>query len=79
MNSSLLPLARWLVLLGVALIVIGGLIFLAARLGINFGRLPGDIRIERQNFTCVFALGTSILLSIVLTLVINLLARWLNK
>lgn len=79
MNSSLLPLARWLVLLGVALIVIGGLILLAARLGINFGRLPGDIRIERQNFTCVFALGTSILLSIVLTLVINLLARWLNK
>ena len=41
--------------------------------------LPGDIRIARKNFTCVFALGTSILLSILLTIGLNLLARLLNR
>jgi hypothetical protein len=77
--KKMVVVARIFVLIGVALIVIGGLIYLAARLGIPLGRLPGDIRVERQNFTCVFALGTSILLSLVLTLLLNLLVRFLNK
>jgi hypothetical protein len=71
--------ARILVLLGLALIAVGGLLYLIARLGIPLGRLPGDIRIERQNLTCTFALGTSLLISIVLTVLLNLLARLLNK
>lgn len=75
----MIVLARFLILLGLALIAIGSLLYLVARLGLPLGRLPGDIRIERQNFTCVFALGTSLLLSIVLTVLLNLLARLLNK
>ena len=79
----MITLARSLVILGLTLVVLGGLIYLAARLGFSPGRflghLPGDIRIERNNFTCVIALGTSILLSILLTLVLNLLVRFLNK
>jgi hypothetical protein len=55
------------------------LIYLFARLGIPFGKLPGNIRIEGNNFTCVFALGASILLSIILTVVLNIVARFLNK
>jgi hypothetical protein len=75
----MIPIARLLVIIGVILIAAGGLIFLAARFGLPLGRLPGDIRIERGGLTCVIALGTSILLSVILTLALNLLARFLNK
>ena len=75
----MLSIARILVILGVVLVIAGGLIYLAARLGLPLGKLPGDIRIERNNFTCVFALGTSILLSVILTVVLNLIVRFLNK
>ena len=71
--------ARILILVGAILIVMGGTLYAIARLGIPLGRLPGDIRFDRGNFTCVFALGTSILLSIVLTVLLNLLARFLDK
>lgn len=77
--KKMIVLARFLIFLGLALIAVGGLIYLIARLGIPLGRLPGDIRIERQNFTCVFALGASLLLSILLTVLLNLMARLLNK
>ncbi len=72
-------LARIFLTLGVIFIVIGGLIYLLGRLGIQLGRLPGDIRIERGNFTCIFPLATSILLSVLLTLGLSLLVRFLNR
>ena len=73
------PLVRILIILGVSLAAIGGLIFLFERLGISFGNFPGNLRIERENFSCVFALGTSILISILLTVVLNLVIRFINK
>jgi hypothetical protein len=75
----MLSFARLLVILGVILIIAGGLFYLLARLGIPLGRLPGNIRIEGNNFTCVFALGASILLSIILTVVLNIIVRFMNK
>jgi hypothetical protein len=72
-------LARLFIFLGLLLVIAGGVLLLLARLGVPLGRLPGDIRVERGNLTCFFALGTSILLSILLTLGLNLLARFLNK
>jgi hypothetical protein len=75
----MLSFARILIIIGVVLLITGGLIYLAARMGIQFGKLPGNIRIEGNNFTCVFALGASILLSIILTVVLNIVARFLNK
>lgn len=76
---SLLPVARILIIIGVIFLVAGGLLYLAAKVGLPLFNLPGDIRIERENFTCVFALGTSILLSILLTVGLNILARFLNR
>jgi hypothetical protein len=76
---NLYSLARLLIFLGFALLVSGGVLFLLARSGVSLANLPGTIRIERGNFTCVFALGASILLSILLTLGLNILARFLNK
>jgi hypothetical protein len=76
---SLLPLARILIVIGVIFFVTGTLLYLFAKVGLPLFNLPGDIRIERENFTCVFALGTSILLSILLTIGLNILARFLNR
>jgi hypothetical protein len=71
--------ARILILLGVILILVGGMVYLAARAGLSLGRLPGNIRIELGNLTCVIALGASILLSVLLTLILNLIAHFYNK
>lgn len=71
-------LARFLVVTGLVLVAAGGIVYLAGRLGISFGRLPGDIRIEGSNMTCVIALGTSIVLSILLTIALNLFVRLLK-
>jgi hypothetical protein len=79
MISGFESIARWLVVLGLILIVIGAGIYLAGRIGLPIGRLPGDIRIERGNLTCVIPLATSLLLSLLLTLVVNLLARLLGR
>ena len=72
-------LARILVVLGLVLIVAGGLVYLAARLNLPLGHLPGDIRIETGNITCFFPLATMILLSILLTVGLNLIIRLINK
>jgi DUF2905 family protein len=41
-----------------------------------FGRLPGDLRIERENVRFYFPLASMILVSVVLTLILNLLRRF---
>ena len=71
--------ARFLVIGGIILILIGGGVYLASKLGIPFGNLPGDIRIERGNSWFYFPIVTSCLLSILLTIVLNVIIRFLNK
>ena len=70
---------RYLMIGGIILFAIGGLVFLASKFGIPFGRLPGDIRIERENFSFYFPLASSILISIVLTVILNFVLRILKK
>lgn len=72
-------LGKILIVVGTGIVLVGGAFLLAGRLGIQFGRLPGDIRIETENMTCVFPLATSIILSLLLTVGLNLLLRLLNK
>jgi len=43
------------------------------------GRLPGDIRIQRDGVSCFIPLATSLLLSLALTVILNVLVRLLNK
>ncbi len=69
-------LARLLVQIGLILIVAGGVIFLLGRLGISLGSMPGDLTWRRRNVTVFFPLGTSILVSLLLTLLFWLFSRF---
>jgi hypothetical protein len=71
--------ARLLIIGGVILILLGGGIYLAAKFGIPLGRLPGDIHIEGKNGSFYFPVVTSLLVSIILTIVVNLIIRLLRK
>ena len=68
-----MPVSRWLIIFGLVLVALGLLWPWIAKLGI--GRLPGDIVIERENFRLYFPLGTSILVSVVLSIVLWLINR----
>jgi len=71
--------ARFLVIGGIVLILIGGGVYLAAKFGIPLGSLPGDIRIEGKNGSFYFPIMSSILVSILLTIILNVISRLLNK
>lgn len=61
---------------GIALAVAGGALMLLGKLGL--GRLPGDFTFGGDHWKIYFPLATSILLSLLLTLVLNLIGRWLK-
>lgn len=67
-------LGRWLMIVGGGLLILGVLLTLAGRIP-GLGRLPGDIFIQRENFSFYMPLGTMIVVSLVLTVVLNLIAR----
>jgi Protein of unknown function (DUF2905) len=72
--ADLSGLGRLLILTGLALAGLGLLLVFAGRLPF-LGRLPGDIVVQRDNWTLYFPLATMLLLSLVLTLVLNLFGR----
>ena len=65
---------KLLLVAGLVLAGVGLLVMVAGRVPF-LGRLPGDIYVQRGNFTFYFPLLTSILLSILLTVLVNLFAR----
>jgi hypothetical protein len=66
-------LGRVLLIIGVVLAVVGGLAMLGVRL--PFGRLPGDIAIEGERGGFYFPIVTMIIVSVVLTVLLNLFIR----
>ena len=66
-------LGRFLVVIGVVVVIIGGLAMLGIRL--PFGRLPGDISIQGERGGIFIPLGTMLVISLVLTLLLNLFLR----
>jgi len=71
--------ARYIMIGGIILFLIGGGVYLAAKFGLPLGRLPGDIRIEGENGSFYFPITTSIVLSLVLTLILNIIFRLFRK
>lgn len=70
---------RWIAILGLALTLVGGLIWIAGRADIPLGKIPGDFRFQIGSVSCFLPLASSIILSVLLTIVLNLILRWLNK
>jgi hypothetical protein len=68
-------LGRMLLVMGAVLALLGVVLILGPKLPFRIGRLPLDFHYERDNFRFYFPLGTSILLSVLLTLVLSLLYR----
>jgi hypothetical protein len=66
-------LGRFLVVIGVVLVVVGGLAMAGIRL--PFGRLPGDIAITGEHGRLFIPLGTMLVISVVLTLLFSLFVR----
>jgi len=64
-----------LVVIGLGLVALGLLLWLGGKMNLPLGRLPGDIRVDRQNFKFYFPLTTCVLISAVLTLIMWLLRR----
>ena len=69
-------LGRILIAVGLLMAIAGLVLLLAGRLGIPLGHLPGDFAWRGRNVRVYFPLGTSILISIVLSLVLYLLSHW---
>jgi hypothetical protein len=68
-----MPFSRLLIVFGLVLVALGLLWPLIAKLGL--GRLPGDIVVERENFRLYLPLGTSLLLSVILSVILWLINR----
>lgn len=67
--------ARWLILAGLILVVVGLVLQFAPGLLGWFGRLPGDIRIEGENGRVFIPITSMIIVSVVLSLLLNLFNR----
>ena len=64
---------KFLIIFGFAIVLLGVIVSVAPRLGL--GHLPGDILIKRKNFMLYIPIASSILISVILTLLLNLFRR----
>ncbi len=65
---------RWLMIAGAVAVILGAVLLWGGRY-LPLGRLPGDIRIERDNFKFYFPVTTCVVLSIVISLILKLVRR----
>jgi len=59
---------------GLGILLVGAVLYFGG--GIGLGKLPGDIRVQRENFSFYFPITTSIIISVVLTLILMLISRF---
>ncbi len=76
MNFSVI--GKTLIFIGAGIIILGGLMYLFSRTPFA-GNLPGDIKIQRGDFTFNFPLVSCILLSIALTIILNITLWFFTK
>ena len=70
---------KWIVVLGVVLVVVGAIVWLIESLGLPLGRLPGDVRMRGEGWSFSFPIVTSVVVSAVLTVLLNLLLWALRR
>ncbi len=66
---------KYLILIGIIIIICGLLLYFFHGSLKWFGKLPGDVRIERNNFRFYFPFVTMLIISIVVTIIINIIRR----
>ena len=69
---------RWLILAGLGIALLGGLLFLLGKTPF-LGRLPGDIHIQTERVSCFVPIVSTLLVSLVLTIVLNVIVYFLNR
>jgi DUF2905 family protein len=74
MSGPVSDLGRVLILLGLVITLAGVALVFAGRVP-GLGRLPGDVQVQRGNWTFYLPLGTSLVLSLLLTLILWLIGR----
>jgi len=67
---------KYILIAGIFIVIAGALIYFFHDYFKWIGKLPGDIRIEKENFRFYFPLATMIVFSIVITLLINIFKRF---
>lgn len=75
MNSTV---GKWIIFIGLALVCLGVIIYFFHDKLRWLGNLPGDIRIEKENFKFYFPITTMILLSVLLSILLRLVGRFLR-
>jgi hypothetical protein len=75
-EANSMEVGKLLVFLGGTLVVVGVVVILLGRAHVHLGRLPGDFLYRGKNTTVYFPLATSVVVSVVLSIVLWLVARW---
>lgn len=65
---------KTLIVVGVLLIIVGIVFYFGGKF-LSLGRLPGDIHIQKENYSFHFPIVTSIVLSVILTIILNIISR----
>ncbi len=68
-------LGKFLVVIGLLILVIGIAILIFGNIFSWFGKLPGDIKIQKENFTFYAPITSMILISVILSLIINFIMK----
>ena len=69
-------LGKMLVVAGLLLAAVGAVLIIAGKLNIPLGKLPGDITYQKKNLTEYAPFGTMLVVSLILTLILNIFSRW---
>ncbi|MDY2984015.1 MAG: DUF2905 domain-containing protein [Synergistes jonesii] len=67
---------KMLIAAGLLLAALGVCLIVAGKLNIPFGKLPGDITYQKKNLTVFAPFGTMLVVSVILTLILNIFSRW---
>ncbi len=67
---------RYIIYAGIAVVLVGVVIYFFHDKLHWMGKLPGDIRVEKENFRFYFPIVTMIIISILLTIILNIIQRW---
>ncbi|WP_373029129.1 DUF2905 domain-containing protein [Sulfurovum sp.] len=73
---NMTEIGKSIIFIGIVIIIIGVMLLFSDRLPFNLGKLPGDISYKKENFSFYFPITTSIIISIVLSLLFYLFAKF---